>query len=245
LVISINTGSYPTVFGEIGIPFDMNNKRSYGDGNYTQQIKAMDANMYALERNLLNFTLWNYCSDNNHRWGDQWNGEDLSLWSRDAAQHSSSDINSGGRAVAAFVRPYPILTPGTPLTLSFDISQRVFEYTFQHKIGSTDANSVTEIYLPSFHYPLVQNLDIYVSCGTYQVYPDIQRLVWHCGCCGEDIEHNDYGSENALLPGKLGTCITHKIVVTVQTRGGLSAAAIGTQTAAHKASCLEKACCVM
>lgn len=44
------------------------------------QSKAMDANLYALESNLLNFTLWNYVPDNDSEWGDQWNGENLSLW---------------------------------------------------------------------------------------------------------------------------------------------------------------------
>ena len=58
----------------------MDGKKAYVTGDYTSQIKAMDANMSALERNLLNFTLWTYCSDNCNKWGDQWNGEDLSLW---------------------------------------------------------------------------------------------------------------------------------------------------------------------
>ncbi|KAF9428202.1 hypothetical protein BGZ94_003098 [Podila epigama] len=77
-------GQHPTIIGEIGIPYDMNDGKSYKPyGTYKDQIKAMDANMYALESNHLNFTLWNYCPDNSHKWGDQWNGEDLSLWSSD------------------------------------------------------------------------------------------------------------------------------------------------------------------
>lgn len=77
-------GQHPTLIGEIGIPYDLNDGKSYrANGNYKDQIKAMDANMYALESNHLNFTLWNYCPDNSHKWGDQWNGEDLSLWSKD------------------------------------------------------------------------------------------------------------------------------------------------------------------
>jgi len=77
-------GQHPTLIGEIGIPYDLNDGKSYRpNGNYKDQIKAMDANLYALESNHLNFTLWNYCPDNSHKWGDQWNGEDLSLWSKD------------------------------------------------------------------------------------------------------------------------------------------------------------------
>ncbi|KAF9913801.1 hypothetical protein BX616_009549 [Lobosporangium transversale] len=87
-------GPHPTLIGEIGIPYDMNDGRSYKpNGNYKDQIKAMDANMYALESNHLNFTLWNYCPDNSHKWGDQWNGEDLSLWSK-------NDVNKDPRRLS-------------------------------------------------------------------------------------------------------------------------------------------------
>ncbi|KAG0344567.1 hypothetical protein BG004_004358 [Podila humilis] len=100
-------GYHPTLIGEIGIPYDMNSGRAYKPGgNYKDQVKAMDANMYALESNHLNFTLWNYAPDNSHMWGDLWNGEDLSLWSGDdrsrdprrpirkSSSKSSTDKNS-------------------------------------------------------------------------------------------------------------------------------------------------------
>ena len=48
---------------EIGIPYDMDNKRAYTDGTYTSQYSAMDANNYALEAAGLSYTLWNYCAD--------------------------------------------------------------------------------------------------------------------------------------------------------------------------------------
>lgn len=55
-----NMGQYPCFFTEIGIPFDMDNKRAYIDGNYSSQIGALDANMFALEGALAHFTLWHY-----------------------------------------------------------------------------------------------------------------------------------------------------------------------------------------
>ena len=93
-------GERPCLFTEIGIPFDMDDGKSYKDGNYSSQIAAMDANHYAIEGSHANgFTLWTYTAtvswsrfcelatpnfqQNDHRWGDQWNGEDLSIVSVD------------------------------------------------------------------------------------------------------------------------------------------------------------------
>ncbi|TPX40730.1 hypothetical protein SeMB42_g04314 [Synchytrium endobioticum] len=77
-----NLGVIPTVMGEIGIPFDMDDKAAYASGDYSNQVAALDASMHALESNMLSFTLWNYATENTHMWGDGWNGEDLSLFSR-------------------------------------------------------------------------------------------------------------------------------------------------------------------
>lgn len=84
-------GAYPTLIGEIGTPFDMDGKRSYGytdggkhTGDYSNQQKALDASLNAADGpNSLNYTIWTYCPDSSHEWGDGWNMEDLSLWSAD------------------------------------------------------------------------------------------------------------------------------------------------------------------
>jgi len=57
-------GDFPCIIGEIGIPYDMDDKGAYSSGNYSSQVKAMDANFHALETNMLHFTIWNYCADN-------------------------------------------------------------------------------------------------------------------------------------------------------------------------------------
>ncbi|OQD91280.1 hypothetical protein PENSOL_c056G03679 [Penicillium solitum] len=76
-------GDHPLLFSEIGIPYDMDDKYAYKTGDCRSQIKAMDANHFALEGSKANgFALWVYVAENDHKWGDQWNGEDLSIYSR-------------------------------------------------------------------------------------------------------------------------------------------------------------------
>lgn len=84
-------GAYPTMIGEIGIPFDMDGRKAYGwtdggrhRGDYSSQQRALDASLNATDGpNSLSYTVWTYCPDNVHPWGDLWNMEDLSLWSVD------------------------------------------------------------------------------------------------------------------------------------------------------------------
>lgn len=56
-----NIGLTPCVFTEIGIPYDMDDKYAYKNADYISQIRAMDANHYALEGAQVGFTLWTYC----------------------------------------------------------------------------------------------------------------------------------------------------------------------------------------
>jgi len=76
-------GTHPCVFTELGIPYDMEDGAAYKTGDFSSQALAMDANHFALEGNKSNFTLWNYTATNTHEYGDQWNGEDLSIYSVD------------------------------------------------------------------------------------------------------------------------------------------------------------------
>lgn len=100
-------GDYPTIIGEIGTPFDMDGKRSYGwtdkgkyKGDYGRQERALDASLNGADGgNAVNWTVWTYCTDHTHDWGDGWNMEDLSLWSADDLRERekfSSDAGSDG-----------------------------------------------------------------------------------------------------------------------------------------------------
>lgn len=54
-------GNHPCVFTEIGIPYDMDEKYAYKNGDYSSQSAAMDANHFALEGCGANgYALWVY-----------------------------------------------------------------------------------------------------------------------------------------------------------------------------------------
>ncbi|KAI1768452.1 glycoside hydrolase family 5 protein [Hypoxylon sp. FL1150] len=77
-------GNHPCILTEFGIPYDMDDKQAYKTGDYSSQSAAMDANHFAVEGSLMEgYTLWLYSATNDHQRGDQWNGEDLSIFSVD------------------------------------------------------------------------------------------------------------------------------------------------------------------
>lgn len=73
----------PVIFTETGMPFNMNGKKAYENGDYYSQESANDAILSGLENEQLNFTYWCYNPDNCHQWGDSWNLEDFSIYSMD------------------------------------------------------------------------------------------------------------------------------------------------------------------
>lgn len=219
-------GNFPCIIGEIGIPYDMDSKSSYTSGNYSQQVKAMDANFHALETNMLNFTIWNYCPDNCHQHGDQWNGEDLSIFSRvkkrmsifiepmisglsvvslfdheakrDSGQSTTpitsrqvskkrmqkipSDLNIGGRALEAIVRPFPIALAGVANVFSFEMKTKIMMISFRHPQNLLFKKS--DFYLPHLQYPVFKDV-MFIhddKNGVFQFDYQIQRVSWMCGC---------------------------------------------------------------
>ena len=162
----------PTLIGEFGIPFDLAGGRAYRTGDFRHQVRAMDRTFRALEANLLSGTLWNYASDNDNERGDQWNGEDLSIFSRDQ-QHDPADPDSGGRALEAVVRPYARAVAGLPLKMSYDVRRRAFELVFRHDPA---VEAPTEIYLPVLHYP--HGYRVEVSDGEYEASEDEHLLLY-------------------------------------------------------------------
>ncbi|MFW9831203.1 MAG: glycosyl hydrolase family 5, partial [Candidatus Thorarchaeota archaeon] len=150
-----SNGGIPTIIGEFGLCFDLNNRKAYRllKTNPTKawktHIKALNMYFNAIDANLLHSMLWNYTADNNNTWGDQWNQEDFSVFSI-SQQIDSSNIHSGGRAIEGFCRPYVIAVAGTPLSMNFSLKQKVFQFEFE---ADLNIKAPTIVYVPEFHYP--------------------------------------------------------------------------------------------
>ena len=130
----------------------------------------MDRYIRALEDNLLSFTLWTYTADNTNNRGDRWNDEDLSIFSVDQRKNPE-DINSGGRALEAVVRPAPIAVTGIPTKWQFNLISKEFVFEFEHDPQSQKPST---FYLPRYQYPNGANIEI--SDGSIDV-NDAEQLV--------------------------------------------------------------------
>ncbi|MBK8050290.1 MAG: cellulase family glycosylhydrolase [Anaerolineales bacterium] len=162
----------PVLLGEFGIPFDMHDRAAYRTGDFSAQVRAMDRSMRAVEDALLSGTIWNYDAQNTNAHGDGWNGEDLSIFSRDQ-QHDPTDIHSGGRALPAVVRPYARAVAGEPLKMSYDFRSRTFEFRFRHDPRVT---APTEVFVPTYAYP--DGCRVTISDGRYELDQVEQKLLY-------------------------------------------------------------------
>jgi Glycoside hydrolase family 5 C-terminal domain/Cellulase (glycosyl hydrolase family 5) len=156
-------GTVPTWFGEVGIPYDVNDKHAYQTGDFSVVDNYASLYYAALDKTLSSYAIWCYSAGNSNAKGDNWNGEDFSIYSPDQRKNPK-DINSGGRALDEVVRPYPVATSGTPVSLDFDTKSKTFRYKFKaDKAISAD----TEIFLPNYQYP--KGAVVTVDGGTYKL----------------------------------------------------------------------------
>jgi hypothetical protein len=168
----------PTLIGEFGVPFDLNEGTDFQTGQFDDATAALNGYYNALDANLLHSTLWNYTASNENQWGDGWNGEDLSLFSL-SQQSDPTHPDSGGRGIAGFCRPTFQAVAGTPLSQHFDMATGDYEL----RIHSDPGDGVTELYVPRFHYPY--GYTVTVSDGMVKPDETTQQLVWSDIAAGE------------------------------------------------------------
>ena len=166
----------PTLIPEYNLKFNLKNGKAYSDlqenpsSAWDNHLKLFAMYYNALDTNLLNSVLWNYTPDNNNKFGDQWNLEDFSIFSRDQ-QIDPKNQNSGARAIHGFCRPYCIACAGTPFLMQFIPSTG--EFTFEYTADPTIKGG-TELYIPTIQYPNGFNLEL--SDGDYKYDPNQQLL---------------------------------------------------------------------
>jgi hypothetical protein len=147
-------GGAPTLIGEFGIPFDLDDGAAFkasalvdadqfdadqGDASmWAAHTQALGLMYDALDALHLSATQWNYTAGNrnNARIGDQWNQEDLSIYSLDQPE---------GRAVAGFCRPYARAVQGQLMRMKFSLATSTFTLAYRANPLFT---APTEIYLP-------------------------------------------------------------------------------------------------
>jgi hypothetical protein len=169
-------GGIPTLIGEFGIPYNLGSKKSYQvfkqdpKQAFNDHVRALSMYYDALDANLLHATHWNYTADNNNEWGDQWNLEDLSIFSRDQII-DKLDINSGGRAIEGFCRPRFVECIGIPMKMEFDVEKKIFTFEY-NAIASVDHPTI--IYVPRIQYP--EGYKVEVSHGKVEYIEDEQLI---------------------------------------------------------------------
>ncbi len=179
---TLNSGTgAPALLGEFGIPFDLDDAAAYkawdagdrSEGPWEKHIIALDLMYNALDQLLMNSTQWNYTASNRNDQavGDGWNQEDLSIYSIDQ-RSDPADINSGGRALKGFVRPYARVVAGRPLKMKFKRETGTFRFVYE-----AEGRGETEIFVPRLQYP--NGYDVEVEGGEAMRDEENQRLLVH------------------------------------------------------------------
>jgi hypothetical protein len=144
----------PSLLGEFGLPFDLNRRSAYRNGDYRVHVRALSAYYDAIDANLLDSTIWNYTAANRLERGDLWNTEDLSIFCRDYLESGRSETgeaeDTGGRALAGFVRPYARAVAGELLEMRFDRRRGTFLLRYK---PDPSIPAPTLVFVPELQFP--------------------------------------------------------------------------------------------
>ena len=146
-------GGAPSLVGEFGIPFDLNDGEAYArwaQGERSPAVwhahsAALSAMYDALDALLLSSAQWNYTASNRNdaMIGDGWNQEDLSIWSADQID-DRADPDAGARALSGFCRPFVRAAQGQLLAQAWNADTG---FTCTIAVDGT-ITAPTEIYVP-------------------------------------------------------------------------------------------------
>ncbi len=180
-------GGAPTLIGEFGVPFDLNDGESFhrwsaGERNsavWQAQALALQSVYDTLDTLLLSSTQWNYTASNRNdlRVGDGWNQEDLSIFSCD--QQPGDD--DGGRAVAGFCRPYLQRAQGRILQVHYSQDEGVFRFSIDL---DPEIEGDTEIFIPARFARTAPSIALSGAAVQQQHSPDRQLLKLRAAAAG-------------------------------------------------------------
>lgn len=186
-------GGCPVLIGECGIPFDLGgsdgrqpfffpgseSKAAFETNDFSKCTSALDRSMRAMEHAQVSYTIWCYEPNNTNKYGDGWNGEDLSLFSRDQAiPGEENNLFDGGRSLLAAIRPYPVRVAGDVLKFSFSLYSKKRKFKLVFKADHSLATKETVVFLPKYHYPHGVNVFIKAGGGSYVVDWESQTLTY-------------------------------------------------------------------
>lgn len=147
----------PTLIGEFGIPYDLNDGEAFerwAAGERDPEVwrahsAALELMYDAMDRLLLSSTQWNYTATNRNdlRIGDRWNQEDLSIFSVDQAT-AAENLASGARGFEGFCRPFVRLTQGRLESVALE--GEVLSVVYQ---AEPAIDGPTEVFVPLHLYP--------------------------------------------------------------------------------------------
>lgn len=140
----------PTLIGEFGVPYDLNDFVGFKTGDFSAHEAALSVYYKIFDELKLSSTQWNYSIENDNVYGDKWNLEDLSIFS--PAQRKKIDHpDSGSRAQVGFSRPWAPIVAGKRLNCRFYHSDKIFMFKYfptPANFAVGDPLACTVVYLP-------------------------------------------------------------------------------------------------
>lgn len=194
----VGSNGCPVLIGECGIPFDLGgrenhpvcfpcfaDKSAFETGDFSMCTSALNRTMGALEEAQVSYTIWCYQPENTNKHGDGWNGEDLSLFSRDQVlPGDENNLFAGGRSLLAAIRPYPHRVAGNVIRFSFHLYRKNRRFDLVFDADHSLTSNQTEIFLPRYHYPNGVDVRIKKGDGSYEVDWELQTLTYtHTASC--------------------------------------------------------------